>query len=98
YMTFMIAYVRDAGGGALAQSAFWCAIGVGAFVSPWIWHGLIARSNDGIAMAVLMALTTVGAALPMLGHGPALLAASALVFGVAFFAVTTATTAFVRFN
>jgi len=23
YMTFMIAYVRDAGGGAAAQSAFW---------------------------------------------------------------------------
>ena len=27
YMTFMIAYVRDAGGGAAAQSAFWSLIG-----------------------------------------------------------------------
>ena len=32
YMTFMIAYVRDGGGGAAAQSAFWCLIGVSAFV------------------------------------------------------------------
>lgn len=98
YMTFMIAYVRDAGGGALAQSAFWCTIGLGAFVSPWIWRGLIERSDSGVAMAVLMAMTTVGAALPMFGDAPVLLAASALVFGIAFFAVVTATTAFVRFN
>src|SRR3954464_2711082 len=38
YMTFMIAYVRDAGGGAAAQSAFWCLIGVSAFVTPWLWR------------------------------------------------------------
>jgi len=38
YMTFMIAYVRDAGGGAPAQSAFWCLIGLSAFVTPWVWR------------------------------------------------------------
>ena len=38
YMTFMIAYVRDAGGGAAAQSAFWCLIG-------------IERVRDAVAMA-----------------------------------------------
>ena len=38
YMTFMIAYVRDAGGGAAAQSAFWCLIGLSAFVTPWVWR------------------------------------------------------------
>src|SRR4029077_13692497 len=36
YMTFMIAYVRDAGGGAAAQSAFWCLIGLSAFATPWV--------------------------------------------------------------
>src|SRR5450631_572619 len=30
YMTFMIAYIRDAGGGAAAQSAFWSLIGISA--------------------------------------------------------------------
>jgi len=34
----------------------------------------------------------------MLGHSPAWLAVSAVVFGVAFFAVVGSTTAFVRFN
>ena len=34
----------------------------------------------------------------MFGHSPPLLAISALVFGVAFFAVVGSTTAFVRFN
>ena len=38
-MTFMIAYVRSAGGGALAQGAFWCLIGASALVSPWLWRG-----------------------------------------------------------
>jgi len=35
YMTFMIAYVRDGGGGAAAQSLFWSLIGISAFVTPW---------------------------------------------------------------
>ncbi len=39
-----------------------------------------------------------GAALPLFGQSTILLAISALVFGVAFFAVVGSTTAFVRFN
>ena len=42
YMTFMIAYVRDAGGGAVAQSAFWSLIGLSAFVTPM---GMAARAG-----------------------------------------------------
>ena len=38
YMTFMIAYVRDGGGDALAQSAFWSLIGLSALGTPWIWR------------------------------------------------------------
>src|SRR5205807_2955694 len=33
YMTFMIAYVRDGGGGAAAQSVFWSLIGISAFAT-----------------------------------------------------------------
>jgi hypothetical protein len=43
-------------------------------------------------------VVAIGAAIPLLGHAPLLLGLSALVFGVAFFAVVTSTTAFVRFN
>ena len=98
YMTFMIAYIRDAGGGAAAQSAFWCLIGLSAFVTPWLWRRVLARDSGGISTAIILGVNAIGAALPLLGHSSAWLAASALVFGVSFFAVVGSTTAFVRFN
>jgi predicted MFS family arabinose efflux permease len=98
YMTFMIAYVREAGGGAAAQSAFWCLIGLSAFVTPWAWQGLLARDNGGLSTAIILGVNAVGAALPLFGHSVLLLTVSALVFGVSFFAIVGSTTAFVRFN
>jgi predicted MFS family arabinose efflux permease len=98
YMTFMIAYVRDAGGGAAAQSAFWCLIGVSAFVTPWLWRRVLARNNGGRSTAVILGVNAVGAAVPLWGHSALWLAVSALVFGVSFFAIVGSTTAFVRFN
>jgi MFS family permease len=98
YMTFMIAYVRDAGGGAAAQAAFWSLIGVSAFVTPWVWRGVLALDRGGLASAIILGTNALGASLPMLGHSTAWLATSAIVFGVAFFAVVGSTTAFVRFN
>jgi len=98
YMTFMIAYVRDAGGGAAAQSAFWCLIGLTAFASPWVWRRLIANGQSGMTTAIILGVNAVGAALPILSPHPLMLGLSAMVFGVAFFAVVTTTTAFVRFN
>ena len=98
YMTFMIAYVRDAGGGAAAQSAFWSLIGLSAFVTPWVWRRVLALDRGGLATTIILGANAVGAALPIFGHSVWLLAISALVFGVAFFAVVGSTTAFVRFN
>ena len=98
YMTFMIAYVRDAGGGAAAQSAFWCLIGLSAFATPWLWRGVLANNRGGVSTAIILGVNAAGAALPLFGHSATLLAISALVFGVAFFAVVGSTTAFVRFN
>jgi len=98
YMTFMIAYVRDGGGGAAAQSAFWSLIGVSAFVTPWVWRRVLALDRGGLATTIILGVNTLGASLPIFGHSPLLLAISALVFGVAFFAVVGSTTAFVRLN
>ena len=98
YMTFMIAYVRDAGGGAAAQSAFWSLIGLSAFVTPWVWRRVLALDRGGLATTIILGVNAIGAALPIFGHSVWLLALSALVFGVAFFAVVGSTTAFVRFN
>jgi predicted MFS family arabinose efflux permease len=98
YMTFMIAYVRDAGGGAVAQSAFWSLLGLSAFVTPWLWRRVLALDRGGIATAIILGTNAAGAALPLFGHSVLLLATSALVFGVSFFALVGSTTAFVRFN
>ena len=98
YMTFMIAFVREAGGGALLQSAFWTIIALGAFVSPWLWGGVINRGRGGGATAIVTAVTGLGALIPFFGSSTLALALSAAVFGSAFFAVTSSTTAFVRFN
>jgi predicted MFS family arabinose efflux permease len=98
YMTFMIAFVRNAGGGALAQSAFWTCIGVGALTQPWVWGAVMARGSRGWVTALLTGLSGLGAAIPLLGTSPITLAVSALLFGNAFFAVVASTTAFVRLN
>jgi predicted MFS family arabinose efflux permease len=98
YMTFMIAYVRDGGGGAAAQSLFWSLIGASAFVTPWVWRRVLAMDRGGLTTTIILGVNAMGAALPIFGHSPLLLALSALVFGVAFFAVVGSTTAFVRFN
>jgi predicted MFS family arabinose efflux permease len=98
YMTFMIAYVRDGGGGAAAQAGFWGLIGMSAFVTPWAWRRVLALDRGGLATAIILGTNAIGASLPMLGHSAAWLATSAVVFGVAFFAVVGSTTAFVRFN
>jgi len=98
YMTFMIAYVRDAGGGAVAQSAFWCLIGASAFVTPWVWKRVLAWNSGGLSTTIILGVNAIGASVPLFGHSPLMLTISALVFGVSFFAIVGSTTAFVRFN
>lgn len=98
YMTFMIAWLHEAGGGAALQGAFWTSIGIGAVSSPFLWSGLIARLGGGRAVAVLTAITLVMAIVPLWNRTPTILLASALIFGGAFFAVVAAMTAFARRN
>src|SRR5229473_551870 len=62
YMTFMIAYVRDGGGGAAAQSVFWCLIGLSAFATPWVWRDVLARNSGGLSTAMILGVNAIGAA------------------------------------
>ncbi len=98
YMTFMIAYVRDGGGDAAAQSGFWCLIGLMSFAGSWLWRGLMARGESGMTTAIMIAVTCVGTFIALLGTSPLLLVASAFVFGLSFFPVVAATTVFARLN
>jgi hypothetical protein len=61
YMTFMIAYVRDAGGGAAAQSAFWSLIGLSAFVHTWVWRRVLALDRGGLATTIILGVNAIGA-------------------------------------
>ena len=98
YMTFMVAWVRDAGGTVLEQALFWIAIGAAATGSPWVWARTLERCHHGHAFALLCTVTALGTALPLVLDGPLARFASAALFGGAFFAVVAATTAFVRRN
>ena len=98
YMTFMVAWVRDAGGTALDQALFWVAVGVAATGSPWLWARTLARRRHGHAFALPCGVTALGAALPLALDGSPARFASAVLFGGAFFAVVASTTAFVRRN
>lgn len=98
YMTFMIAWVQDNGGGAGFQALFWAVIGLATMASPWLWTAILQRFLHGHAFAVLTGITAIGAMLPLVTDTMPMLLASAALFGSAFFAVVTATTAFVRRN
>ena len=98
YMTFLIAFVRDTGGGTTAQALLWSLLGLSAFVTPWVCRGVLALDRGGLSAAILVGANALGAALPMFSHSSVWMAASAFVFGTAFFAVAASTTAFVRFN
>src|ERR1700704_1783794 len=54
YMTFMIAYIRDAGGSTAAQSAFWSLIGVSAFATPWVWRRVLELDRGGVSTAIIL--------------------------------------------
>src|SRR5215475_359245 len=72
--------------------------GPGAIVQPWVWSGAMAKAVSGRLAAALLAITAIGALIPLVGNTPFLLAISAIIFGNAFFAVTSSATAFARLN
>jgi predicted MFS family arabinose efflux permease len=67
-------------------------------VTPWAWRRVLALDRGGLTTTIILGTNAIGAALPIFGHTPLLLVTSALVFGIAFFAVVGSTTAFVRLN
>jgi predicted MFS family arabinose efflux permease len=98
YMTFMIAWLVDAGAGALAQSAFWSFLGFGGICAPLFWSWVFASLRGGRAIALLSALTFAATALSLFVNSRTLQFAAAFGFGSVFLAVVAATTAFVRQN
>jgi predicted MFS family arabinose efflux permease len=98
YITFMLAYVRDAGGSAAAQSAFWCLIGLGAVTSPWVWRSQMARGQSGRTLGILLVLMVIATLFARFGQSPLWLGISALLFGSAAISIGASTITFARFN
>ncbi len=97
-MTFMIAFVRDAGGGPMRQAAFWMVLGVSTLAAPFVWRSLFSHATGGRPLAVLNAVTMAGSLLPLISTTPAALLASALMFGCAFLQVVAGITIYIRKN
>jgi MFS family permease len=96
YMTFLVAHARDAGRGVAQVTLVWAALAVAATASGWLWTGLLDRGKGGMALSVLLAVVTLGAALPLLSPSIAVLLLSAVLFGGSFLSVSAAMTALVR--
>jgi len=103
YMTYMIAWVRESGGGAGFQAVFWIVLGLSAITSPWVGAWVMRRSTRARAFAAMTAFTALGAALPLVAVAAPTLTVpvallSAAFFGVSFMSVVATTTDFVRRN
>ncbi|MDO5703715.1 MAG: YbfB/YjiJ family MFS transporter [Paracoccus sp. (in: a-proteobacteria)] len=98
YMTFMIAWLREAGGSPEMQAAFWSVIGLAAMATQWIWGAVLDRLRHGHGFGLLMIVTALGALLPLAWTAPVAILASAAIFRSAFCAVVATTTVFVRRN
>ena len=98
YITFLIAWMRDWGASAELVALTWGVMGIAVSLSAFLWRYVLARSQAGGAAALTTLMTGIGAILPVLSPGPAMVLISAFLFGGSFFMVPTAGTNFVRKN
>jgi len=96
YMTFIIAALRRSGLSSEVTTGFWCLLGCATILAAWPWARLLQNSRNGRPLALALALTAIGAALPLAGLSLVPLVLSAILFGGSFLAVVAATTAIVR--
>jgi predicted MFS family arabinose efflux permease len=96
YITFVIALLVHEGMRSAVVSAFWVVLGLASILSVPLWGRAIGWLRGGHGPALVLAVVTVGAALPLLGGGAPVALLSGLVFGGGFLAVVTAFTAVAR--
>jgi len=96
YMTFVIAWVRENGGGTSVVIALWCTLGVATLLAPMVWAGPCERWRGGRPLSAVMAILSVGAALPMLSVHPVVMLLSAALFGVTMFSAPSAVSSLIK--
>jgi predicted MFS family arabinose efflux permease len=98
YVTFLFAWMRAGGAAWSLVSLTWAVMGVMVMVSPFLWRGVLARSEGGGAIALTLIASGAGVAVALLFGAPFGVIASAALFGASFFMVPTSTTTFGRKN
>ena len=83
YMTFVIAWIRDHGGGTGQVMAVWCSFGVASLLGPWLWRRPLQTWQPARMMSAAIATLAVGALLPLLHAGSVSLFVSAVLCGSA---------------
>ncbi|TCP54906.1 cyanate permease [Tamaricihabitans halophyticus] len=93
YMTFIVAFLRDAGRSTAEVTVFWAVLGLVSIGSGFLWGPPLGAWSGGRGPAIVLSVVTVGAAIPLLSASAAMAIGSAVVFGVAFLVVAAAMTA-----
>lgn len=96
YMTFVIAWVRENGGGTGLVMGVWAVLGLATLVAPVVWAGPCERWRGGRPLAAVMAVLAAGAFLPMWSVQPAAMLLSAALFGVAMFSAPSAVSSLIK--
>lgn len=96
YMTFVIAWMREAGAPATLVVPVWTMLGAATIVAPLVWRRAFETWPGGYPMAAAIGVLALGAALPFAGSSQASMIASAALFGVAMFSVPSAVTSLIK--
>jgi len=96
YMTFIVAFLRQGGAGGTEITVFWTVIGALSVAAAFGWGHVLGRMPIGAGTAMILAMVTAGAALPLLPGGTVTIFTSAFVFGSTFLTVVTAVSAAAR--
>ncbi len=96
YITFIVAFLHSQGMTTATISAFWAVLGAASVFGVFAWSRPLGRLHGGRGPAMVLAVTTLGALLPLLVASTGGDFASAALFGGAFLAVVTAITDMAR--
>lgn len=97
YATFIIAHLRSSEGfDSGSITAFWAILGLAAIVAAFAWGPILGRLRGGWGAVATIGTVTIGAALPLLWHGPVGAYLSSILFGGSVLAVIAAVTSFAR--
>lgn len=95
YLTFMTAFLDEAGMSAPAITGFWVVVGLAAWLSP-AWGPVYGRIGGGRGLALVMTVLAVGTVLPVFVAGTATAYLSGVLVGGTFLACVTAMSVGVR--